>query len=134
MSKKVTAEIKVTGSRILFEVEDLGEFEAICQVCDGTLFHSGDERQVLYCVKCKTVFADNRIIPRPERPANTLIIDLDYDDGKTVSFPVICNCGFGGFVKAKDGSCVCCGKCMMIVAKPTTKGAFAIMSDVEWKI
>jgi len=128
-------ETEIMGQRILFEVEDLGEFEGICQICDGKLFHSGDNRTVLYCVKCKTVFADNTIIPRPERPANTLIIDLKYDDSHIVSFPVICNCGYGGFVRASDGSSLCCGKCLMIIAKPTFVGAFRMpMDDVRWVV
>ena len=126
-------ETEIIGQRILFEVEDLGEFESFCQICDGKLFHSGDNRTVLFCVRCKTVFADNTIIPRPERPANTLIIDLKYDDGHTVSFPVICNCGYGGFVKARDGSSLCCGECLTIIAKPTFAGAFRMpMDDVRW--
>ena len=124
----------ILGEKILFDVENLGEFSSICQVCDGELFHCGDKRQVLYSVACKTVFADNSIIPRPERPANTLIIDLKFEDGKTVSFPVICNCGYGGFVKAQDGSCLCCFKCLMIVAKPTQQGAFANVKGARWAL
>ena len=137
MSKNIKTDpmLEMMGQRILFEVENLGEFESMCQICDGKLFHSGDNRTVLYCVQCKTVFADNTIIPRPERPANTLIIDLKYDDGHIVSFPVICNCGYGGFVRASDGSSLCCGKCLMIIAKPTFAGAFRMpMDDVRWVI
>ena len=133
MGKKVKAELK-QGTRILFEVEGLGEFESLCQVCDGKYFDSGENRTVLFCVQCKTVFADTRIIPRPPRPSNTLIIDMDYEDGKIVSFPIICNCGFGGFLKAKDGSCLCCGKCLMIVAIPTLRGAWADMKGVSWVV
>ena len=134
MSKKKTTTPQIPGQKILFDVENLGEFEAICQVCDGKYFHSGDERTVLYCVQCKTVFADNRINPDPEGPANTLLIDLSYEDGTLTTFPVICNCGVGGFVKAKDGSCVCCGECLLIVAKPTMVGAFANQEGVQWMI
>ena len=94
----------IQGEKILFDVENLGEFSSICQVCDG------------------------------ERPANTLIIDLKFEDGKTVSFPVICNCGYGGFVKAQDGSCLCCFKCLMIVAKPTQQGAFANVKGARWAL
>ena len=133
MSKNIKTELEINGQRILFDVESLGEFEGICQVCDGKLFYSGDNRTVLFCVRCKTIFADNTIIPRPERPANTLIIDLNYEDGKIVSFPVICNCGYGGFVRARDGSSLCCSECLTVIAKPTFAGAFRMpMDDVRW--
>ena len=134
IKKKTKIQEQIPGQKILFDVENLGEFEAICQVCDGTYFHSGDERTVLYCVQCKTVLADNRITPKASRPANELLIDLNYDDGVFATFPVICNCGYGGFVKAQDGSCVCCYECRLVVAKPTRVGAFADVKGAEWAI
>jgi hypothetical protein len=125
---------EITGQKILFDVEDIGEFEVICQVCDNKLFHSGDDRTVLYCVQCKTITADNKLTPRATRPANALIVDLKYDDGELVSFPMVCNCGYGGFVKAVDGSCLACNECMLIIAKPTFSGAFADVEGAGWMI
>ena len=133
MAKKIKKELQ-SGSRILFEVEDLGEFEAVCQVCGGKHFDSGDNRTVLFCVGCKAVYADRRVQPMYNRPENTLLIDLQYEDGALVSFPVICNCGHGGYVRAVDGSSVCCGSCMGIVAKPSMTYAYANKSGVYWVV
>jgi ribosomal protein L37AE/L43A len=134
MTKKVKAEFKITGQRIRFDVQGIGEFEYQCQVCDSNLFHSGDDRTVLYCTACKVVFADKRVEPKHESPENVMEVELSYEDGKVVSFPVICNCGHGGWMKATDGSSICCGKCLWIVAKPTAVGAFAQKEGINWAI